>query len=107
MVEPVDESFVVDLHFLVERFRAAVDERSARTRLDVQNLVHIIGAGGKNHFSLHVLVVFRTTCSTLSSTSASDCKSPRTRFVPSHRNSSGLDFSAFSEKSCVMSDLGP
>jgi len=60
MVQPIGEPIMVNLHLFIERLGAAVDVGAARAGLDVQDFVHIIGAGSKDYLRLHVSNVLRS-----------------------------------------------
>src|SRR2546430_2855996 len=59
MVQPISKPFMVHLHLLIERLRAAVDVRAAWTRLNVQYLIHVVWAGGQNYLRLHLPNILR------------------------------------------------
>src|SRR3990172_3033300 len=59
MVKPVHKPFMVQLHLLVKRLRRTIDERTARARPNIQQLIHVIRRRNKNHLVLHLLHVLR------------------------------------------------
>src|SRR5947199_3525484 len=59
VIEPVHEPLLINLHLLSERFTATVDESSTRSRLNLQHLIHIVGAADKDHTILHTSNILR------------------------------------------------
>src|SRR5437867_1014624 len=60
VVEPIDETFVVYLHLLVEGLGAAIDEGSRWTGSNVQQFVHVVGCSCKDHLLLRRPDIFRS-----------------------------------------------